>query len=174
MVNIAVCGLGTYNAQILNKVNQYTMDFWRKINSDAVKLFNAQQYYLSSKKYSEGVERAYFLYNRWQNHKESLNCLVASLQGLTESHIQLKEFEKAGGVILKGHRLVKNLLKFDNDSDLERKEALIKTQKQLTSYIAYLLAEYPQIEVCEQCYKNIFGYNFVDSMLVTNRSSRLQ
>jgi len=149
------------------------MDFWNKINRDATRLFNAQQYYLACRKYSEALERAYFLFNRWDDYEESLTCLVVSLQGLSESHVQLSEFETAGSVILRGHRLIMSLIKMNPQSGLKR-DALEKTQKQLVSYIGYLLAEYPEIEICDHCFLNIFGYHPHESETYNRKVSTIQ
>ncbi|MCW8877990.1 MAG: hypothetical protein OQK04_08880 [Kangiellaceae bacterium] len=132
------------------------MDFWKKLHRDATRYFNSQQYHLAIDKYNESLEQAMFLYGRWHKHEEVVQHLISSLQCLCESYIQVNEHEKGGNTILKGIRLTQNLIQYSNEQH-SRKEDLIKASKQLKSYLAYLLAEYPQIEICQSCYRKIFG-----------------
>lgn len=132
------------------------MDFWKKLNRDATRYFNSQQYNLAIEKYNESLERAMFLYGRWHNHEEITQNIVCSLQCLCESHIQINQYENGGNTILRGIRLVQNLMVYSKE-DFSKKQDLVKALKQLKSYLAYLLAEYPQVQICQSCYSKIFA-----------------
>lgn len=134
------------------------MDLWKKLNRDAMRFFNAQRYFHAVDKYTLAVKHACFLIDKQVDKQISTQNFITSLQGLSESYLQLNEYEYAVGSLIKGHKLMQGLIDINLGKDINIKH-FHKAKCQLESYIAYLMTEYPQINICPQCYHRIFGYS---------------
>lgn len=134
------------------------MEIWHKLISDGDKLCARFQFEQAKEKYLRALERSRFLYYRWPDRKQAVNFIIDSHEKLLECLLLNQQHEYAGSVILQAYRLITNLLSH-TQTDSELYPHLSQSQKQLKGRIFELLNKYPEIEICDGCHLNIFGYS---------------
>lgn len=133
------------------------MDFWKKLNNDATRLFNSKQYLKAINQYILALEHSLVLLDKSSNTRQAVQNFTTSLHGLSESYLQIGEYQHAASSSIRGHKLMLNLI------DLKSTQPMVIeyfrcAKRQLESYLAYLICEYPQIHICSHCHQQIFGY----------------
>ena len=133
------------------------MEIWNKLINDGDRLHKQNQYEKAKEKYLRAVERSRFLYSNCSKKDEAINTIINSHNQLLECLIANFQYEFAGYVILQSYKVITHILSTIevNTSLYEHTESL---HKQLKARIFELLTLYPEIEICDDCQSNIFGY----------------
>ncbi|TQV84587.1 hypothetical protein [Aliikangiella coralliicola] len=140
------------------------MDIWKKLIRDGNKLYNAGQYSLSQQKYLKALERSKYLYYRWPVPKEAIACVTTSYQYYSESYTAQGEVEMACNILLQAHKVIISLTHLSG-SNSEYHPHLRSAKDQITNALATLLSEYPDLKICEGCYREIFGHSKPQKMV---------
>ncbi|WP_444994346.1 hypothetical protein [Aliikangiella sp. IMCC44359] len=134
------------------------MDMWKKITSDAHRLFKQRQYHSAGHLYLKALERAKFIYYRWSAPKESIDCLVNSHLNIANNLLQLTEYNTAIKYLLQGHRIFQTMLNA-SDSEQENYQYLTQAKVEIGNSIAEIIQQHPNVKICQSCYFDIFGHS---------------
>ena len=134
------------------------MDIWKKLSRDGDRLFNSLAYELANEKYLRALERSRFLYEHCSNKIEAIDCIVSSHLKLCECLLQNYEFEFAGNVVLHAHRVLLTMITNKQNSANEYFH-LLKARREVSQTILQLLSQYPEVQICDTCYIEIFGHS---------------
>lgn len=143
------------------------MDIWKNLSQKGDKLFNRLAYSQAKEQYIRALDRSQFLYYRWQDTKEAIDCVVSSHIKLCDCLIMNCDYEIAGQIIVHAHKVLSAMVENHHHSD-EVYYHLLEVRSNIAKIIHTLILDYPEINLCEDCYSRIF-----DCSINYQRSNRL-